>query len=238
MHVPPQPPQFPPPGERPSRRYRLTLLDRLGPDGGLLLRCASYGVYVFGVTLFAAMLAGGARAALLFGLGGAIAGFAVSWVAWKISGAAGAGFRAFIQPSGASTPYRAQYSYEESLAARGNVAGAIEAYERRLLELPHDADLLRRAAELCAGDGNDPARAAAIFRALRDIPAVAPGHALYASQRLIDLYRGPLNDDGRALVELRRLVETHPGTPAAAHAREAIRRIKGAGSGEQGAGGA
>jgi hypothetical protein len=53
---------------------------------------------------------------------------------------------------------------------------------------------------------------------------------LYASQRLIDLYRGPLADEGRALVELRRLAETFPNSPAAAHAREAIRRIKGAGT--------
>ncbi len=35
---------------------------------------------------------------------------------------------------------------------------------------------------------------------------------LYATQRLADLYLGALGDDGRAMVELRRLVERFPGT--------------------------
>lgn len=231
MHVPPLPP--PPPPEREPSAYRSTLTDRHGPDAGLLLRCVSYGIYVFGVTLFAALLAGGLRAGLLFGLGGAVAGVLVAWFAWKFANGAGSGFRAFIQPSGSSTPYAAQYSYEQSLAVRGDVAGALAAYERRMAEQPGDADVRRRAAELYAGEGRDPGRAAAVFRELRAIPAVAPEHVLYATQRLIDLYRGPLADDGRALVELRRLAETFPSSPAASHAREAIRKIKGAGNGER-----
>lgn len=202
------------------------MTDRRGPDAGLLLRCVSYGIYVFGITLFAALLAGGLQAGLIIGLGGAVAGALVGWFAWKFANGAGAGFRAFIQPSGGSTPYAAQYSYEESLAVRGDVAGALEAYERRMVEQPGDADVRVRAAELYAGAGGDPARAAAIFRELRAIPRVPPERALYASQRLIDLYRGPLADEGRALVELRRIVESFPGSQAAAHAREAIRRLK------------
>lgn len=229
--MPPLPP--PPPPEREPGAYQRTLTDRHGPDAGLLLRCVSYGIYVFGVTLFAALLAGGPRAGLLFGLGGAVAGALVAWFAWIFANGAGAGFRAFIQPSGSSTPYAAQYSYEESLAVRGDVAGALAAYERRMAEQPGDADVRRRAAELYAGEGRDAARAAAIFRELRAIPAVAPEHVLYATQRLVDLYRGPLADEGRALVELRRLAETFPRSPAATHAREAIRKIKGAGSGER-----
>ena len=224
MHVPPLPPS--PPPEREPSAYRRTLTDRHGPDAGLLLRCVSYGIYVFGVSLFAALLAGGLQAGLIIGAGGAIAGALVAWFAWLFANGAGAGFRAFIQPSGGSTPYTAQYSYEESLAVRGDVAGALAAYERRMAEQPADADVRRRAAELYAGEGADPARAAAVFRELRAIPGVAPEHVLYATQRLIDLYRGPLADEGRALVELRRLAETFPNSPAAIHAREAIRRIK------------
>ena len=186
----------------------------------------SWGLYVFGVALFAGALAGGLSGMLIFGLGGAIAGVLVSWAAWAFSGAVGAGFKAFIQPSGASTPYQATYSYEESLAARGDVAGAVEAYERRMVEHPHDVELRVRAAELLAGEGNDPARAAAVFRELRAIPGVAPERVLYASQRLVDLHLGPLGGDGRALVELRRIAESFPGSAAARHAREAIRRMK------------
>ena len=222
-------------GPEPARPgdYRTTLGDRHGPDTGLLLRCASWGLYVFGVALFGGALAGGLSGMFLFGAGGAVVGLLVSWAAWSFSGAAAAGFRAFIQPSGASTPYQASYSYEESLAARGDVAGAVEAYERRMAEQPFDVEVRVRAAELLAGEGNDPARAAAVFRELRAIPGVAPERVLYATQRLIDLHRGPLADDGRALVELRRLVETFPRSTAARHAREAIRKMKGAVRGDQ-----
>jgi hypothetical protein len=42
----------------------------------------------------------------------------------------------------------------------------------------------------------------------------------------VDLYLGPLNDRGRALVELRRLVETYPDRREAQFARDAISRLK------------
>ena len=226
MHLPPLPPQEPTPPERRPGAYRPTLTDRHGPDAGLMLRCASYGLYVFGVAVFAAAVAGGPMAMLLIGVGGAVAGVVVAFVAWKLSSAAGAGFRAFIQPSGASTPYQATYSYEESLAVRGDVAGAIEAYARRMAEQPHDVEVRVRAAELLAAEGNDPARAAALFRELRAIPGVTPARVLYATQRLVDLHRGPLGDEGRALVELRRIVESFPGSTAATHARKALRTLK------------
>ena len=198
-----------------------------------MVRSASWGIYVFGVALAGGALAGGLQGMLIFGVGGAVTGCIVAWVAWRVASAAGAGFRAFIQPSGSSTPYQATYSYEESLAARGDVSGAVEAYERRMIEHPRDVELRVRAAELLAREGGDPARAAAVFREIRTIPGVAAERVLYATQRLVDLYHGPLNDDGRALVELRRIVESFPGSRAASHAREAIRRLKGAGSGEQ-----
>ena len=46
------------------------------------------------------------------------------------------------------------------------------------------------------------------------------------TQLLIDLYLGPLADEGAALRELRRLVDTFPDSPAAAGARQAIAAIK------------
>jgi hypothetical protein len=52
-------------------------------------------------------------------------------------------------------------------------------------------------------------------------------HERYVSQKLIDLYLGPLAGEGRALVELRRLIERHPGTREAEGARSAIAGLKG-----------
>ncbi len=192
-----------------------------------MLKCASWGLYVFGVAVAAAFLIGGdAVGIMLFALGGLVAGALASLGAWYFASGAGAGFKAFIQPSGASTPYQQQYSYEESLAARGDIVAALGAYEQRIANEPANVEVRARAAELYARKDADPACAAELFRELRTIPGVTPARVLYASHRLIDLYRGPLDDEGRMLVELRRLAETFPGTPDADRARDLIREPK------------
>ncbi len=48
----------------------------------------------------------------------------------------------------------------------------------------------------------------------------------YVSQRLIDLYLGPLTDEGRALVELRKLADGWPGTREGDGAERAIARSR------------
>ena len=129
-------------------------------------------------------------------------------------------------PSGASTPYEDQFSYQDALAARGDVAGALESFEAVIAERPGVAAPRLKAAELYARQGGNPQRAAALFREVRDLPGVPRGDALFASSRLVDLYDGPLDDPGRALVELRRIIEVHPNTDLAAGARVALARIK------------
>ena len=81
---------------------------------------------------------------------------------------------------------------------------------------------------LCLRELRQPERALDIFRRARDLPGITPERHRYASQKVIDVYLDSLKDDGRALVELRRLVEEHPGTREAEGARLAIARIKGA----------
>ena len=56
--------------------------------------------------------------------------------------------------------------------------------------------------------------------------ASAAAKTSYATNRLVDLYIGPLNDPRRALVELRRLIETRPATDAAEHARRSLADLK------------
>ena len=131
----------------------------------------------------------------------------------------------FVAPSGSTTPYEPGFSYQQSLAVRGDVAGALESYEAVLQESPHDVEALTQAAELYAAHGHHE-RAIALFRAMRAVPDVSAARDVYASNRLIDLYLGPVQDEGRALVELRRLVEMHPGTDTARRAREALGRLK------------
>jgi hypothetical protein len=81
-------------------------------------------------------------------------------------------------------------------------------------------------AELHAKKGGDPRRAAEFLRAARRVEGVTPERDLYISNRLIDLLRGPLRDEGRALVELRRLVQLYPTSRDAQFARDAIAKMK------------
>lgn len=231
------PPPVLPPRDQPRRSW----LQRQGADAGNMLQLGGYLLLIFAASLLVGFLL-----AQLRGIGGATAiAFAFVFATvltaaagvfiLKLSGAAGATARALTFPTGASVPYEEQFSYQDSLVARGDVEGALESYEVIITERP-DLPLPRlRAAELHARVGRDPARAADLFRSVRDMPASTPRDSLYASNRLIDLYEGPLGDPGRALVELRRIVEKYPGTQAAARARDALARIKSRLSEEDGA---
>jgi hypothetical protein len=149
---------------------------------------------------------------------------------------AGAAVRMVTLPSGQSTPYEEQFSYQESLAARGDVAGALASYEAVIAAVPTAVAPRLRAADLYAGRGNDPHRAAVLYREIRDNAGVSPRDGLYASSRLVDLYDGPLSEPGRALVELRRIIERFPSSAVAKGARDALPRLKARLAAEQGDG--
>lgn len=157
---------------------------------------------------------------------GIVLGSFTGYLGLAIGTGASAVAKAVTLPSGKSTPYEEQFSYQESLEARGDVPAALESWEAVIAERPGAIAPRMRAAELYAGRGANPQRAAELFREIRALPDVTPRDAVYAASRLVDLYDGQLNDAGRALVELRRIIEMHPGTPLAAHAREALPRLK------------
>ncbi|HEV8410750.1 MAG TPA: hypothetical protein VGQ30_09595, partial [Gemmatimonadaceae bacterium] len=58
------------------------------------------------------------------------------------------------------------------------------------------------------------------------LPDTKPELQRYTSQKIIDLLRGPINDRGRALVELRMLIDKYPGSREAEGARDALRKLK------------
>jgi hypothetical protein len=103
---------------------------------------------------------------------------------------------------------------------------ALASYEQVIAEQPGRVVPRLRAAEHYARGARDARRAAELFREVRDFPDVSTRDAVYASSRLADLYDGPLGEPGRALVELRRIIERYPGTVVASHAREALPRLK------------
>jgi len=160
--------------------------------------------------------------AILFGV---TTGYIAYRIMHGVSDATGEAFGHFLQPRGRTTPYAATYSFEQSLAARGDVAGALRAYDEAMLNNPEDPEPRRQAAELHLRAG-DSTRAAELFSELRRLAGDDRSRELYATQRLVDLYLGPLAAPGQALVELRRLTERFPSTHEAAAARRTIARLK------------
>jgi hypothetical protein len=205
--------------------YKTTLFDRLGPDAAIVVRAWGLGLTVFGISFAAFALQGGMSiwtfaGSALFGVIAAGGGLWISNTTGRVV------TEVFLSGSGA--PSVAQYSYQQSLVMQGKVDEALESFEAIIAESPANIDARIRAAELYAQGGRNPARAAELFREVRRVPGVTAGSDIYASNRLVDLLCGPLGDPGRALVELRRLIERHPGTSAASNARAALTRLKAA----------
>ena len=233
VHMRTPPPVLPPADDDTPGRYRPTWFDREGPDGVFRLKALGWAAMAFAISLVIASLyvyrlreMSGPKALLLVLVAAVAAAAALYHLTIGWTTASGEVARMVTLPSGASTPYEEQFSYQETLAARGDVAGALESYESVIAERPGAIAPRLRAAELYAARGANPQRAAALFREVRDQGTVSPRDELYASSRLVDLYDGPLNEPGKALVELRRIIDRFPSSPIAAGARAALPRLK------------
>lgn len=119
------------------------------------------------------------------------------------------------------------YSHIQALEAKGDIAGALAAWEEAIAASPDALAARISAADLYSRVAKNHVRAAELFRYVQAHPKSPDETRRYVSQRLIDLYLGPLADEGRALVELRKLAEYWPGTPESEGARRAIAQIKG-----------
>ena len=140
-------------------------------------------------------------------------------------GASGTTAQQVYMPA-ATGSYAQTHSNIDALEARGNYSGAADAWDKVAIAEPNNPWPLIRAGELYMRALGEPAMALQRFRGAQDVPGIRVEHHIYVSQKIIDLYLGPLNDHGRGLVELSRFVHAHSGTREAAHAREAIARIK------------
>jgi hypothetical protein len=208
--------------------YRRTLGDRLGPSAGLVYR--ALGWTGFG-SLMMVPVALQHTPPWLPAIIAVPLAFVLTWACLLVisvllikPGADVAKF--YLLPSGASTPYEEQYSREDALVMQNRVADALALYEERIAAAPLAAAPRIRAADLYAGVAANPVRAADLFREVQRIPGLASGQDLYVGNRLADLYIGPLATPARALVELRRLLERHPGSRLAPQLREAIAKLK------------
>ena len=202
--------------------YKPTLFDRHGPAAVDRLRIAGYAVMVFALTFGALALQRG----LSFGtfLWSVVAAATVAAAVQLFVTVVGQSARAVTM--GSSSETAEEYSFQHSLVAQGRTEEALASYEELIAASATAIEPRILAAELYAQIRAGAARAAELLRQVQRSPAVTPGRDIYATNRLVDLLTGPLADPGRALVELRRLIERYPNTSAASHARQALARMK------------
>ena len=212
--------------------YKTTLFDRHGAAAADILRVWGYGLMVFGITMGAIsleMTAGGATPTLwqwLEALGvSAMLGAVTGCAGLLISRGVGKGWK-HVMVDGSTTPYEEQYSHEQSLVMRGQIDDALASFESIVQGKPDAVKPRVRAAELYSREKGNHLRAAQLLAEVQRIKTAGVGDFVYATHRLVDLYTGPLNEPGRAMVELRRLIERFPGTPAADQARDALATLK------------
>ena len=197
----------------------------IGREAG---RCLVYGLPASPFIIVMIAMGGprGVAAVIVFAVLTTAAGAAIRLLIMALQGVGEGGVRAFFAVSGKDTPAEADYSMEQSLAERGDVAGALSLYEARFTSSPDDAEARLRAAELYARAADNPRRAAELFNEARRIAGATPQRDLYATNRLIDLYTGPLATPARALGELRRLIDRYPNSAVGAQARATLATLK------------
>jgi outer membrane protein assembly factor BamD (BamD/ComL family) len=205
------------------KEYQATMFDRRGPDGIHDLRTWSYGLLVFGIVAGAMLMTGGFTW-FVFPVAIVVALIVVGGATF-LSTIAGNSYK-HIMVSGASTPYTEQYSYQQSLVMKGEIDGALASFESIIAEKPRTVTARVKAAELYIKERKNHTRAFDLFREIQRIPAISAGDYVYATNRIVDLYVGPLNEPGKARVELRKLVEQFPNSPAATNARIALTELR------------
>jgi hypothetical protein len=153
-----------------------------------------------------------------------VAGYTIKRILTVVPEGMANAFVYLIWPSGSSTPYQHSYSSEQALAARGDEAGALAAYEAAMRLRPMDPEPRFQAAEMLLRSST-PEKAARYFTQGRRLSPNDRSRELYATQRLIDLYWGKLKDYPRARSELRQLVNRFPGTREAMAAQTLLESL-------------
>jgi hypothetical protein len=113
------------------------------------------------------------------------------------------------------------YSAIETLVARGHVTAAADAYAERARN-PHErVDATLRRAKLLAESLGHPETAALELDNLRTSDPLSGRDDFRVGLALVELYEHHLRDPGRAMAELRRLIDRH-------HTARDVRRLRSA----------
>jgi tetratricopeptide (TPR) repeat protein len=213
--------------------YKRSFFDKHGPAGEQRLKIYGHALMVFGTVVGAAFLAGtlgGIRMFSLVPLGlTLLAALTLSSVV--VFGSFRMGdvvedAAMYLAEGGSGTPYEHQFSEMQALVMQGKYTEALELFEHQIAMTPGEPRVRVAAADLYATHGKDPKRAAELYREVQRIPKVPSGHDIYVTNKLADLYLGPLKEPGRALVEFRKLASRYPNSAAAKNAQLAIANLK------------
>jgi hypothetical protein len=117
------------------------------------------------------------------------------------------------------------YSSIETLAVRGHYQAAAEEYAERARNHPERVEATLRRAALLAGPLGQPETAAVELDNLRSIP-LSGRDDFRVGLALVDLHEHQLNDPGRAMAELRRLIDRYPTAGGARRLRAALSELK------------
>lgn len=117
------------------------------------------------------------------------------------------------------------YSAIDSLAARGHTEAAAEAYAERARNHSERAEATLRRAALLAGPLGEPETAAVELDSLRAAP-LSKRDDFRVGLALVELYEHHLGDPGRAMTELRRLIDRYPTAQDARRLRTALGELK------------
>ena len=118
------------------------------------------------------------------------------------------------------------YSAIETLAARGHVQAAADAYAERARDKSQRVDATLRRAALLAGPLGHPETAAIELDNLRATAPLAPRDDFRVGLALVELYEVDLKDPGHAMAELRRLIDRYPTASGARRLRVALANLK------------
>ena len=117
------------------------------------------------------------------------------------------------------------YSGIETLAVRGHPQAAAEAYAERARNPAERVEATLRRAALLAGPLTQPETAAVELDGLRSHP-LSGRDDFRVGLALVDLYDHHLDDPGRAMGELRRLIDRYPTANGARRLRAALSTLK------------
>ena len=137
----------------------------------------------------------------------------------------GGAIGAITAPSGSSTPSVAQHSNIEAMEARGEYEKAAQAYKDVITTQPDDIVACEKLGQLAMRQLKDYETAVWAYRQAEQRMA-EPRRKLGYALIIAGLYRDSLRDNGKAIVELRKVLQLYPGAPNAAQLRAELEELK------------